>query len=332
VNFEEFEKLVKTHKGTSVILIVLFMLGVIFQITDSYTKISSLFKPNLLAPEIKTIDLAKNKSVYVEYGKLTDSERKTIKPTQLSNPDINIRQFVYDHEVIDRLYYSKDAIKLTLFANAIINHGLSSGVISKNSSEHEFLHELVQKRNFMNLEGYLYSEILPRKRLLKVTGYSQASNERVSLFMASLEHLEQHNGRNYQMHFKTVSRGEIEDLIERYAPIIRNQFEPVFEVTLFNPNESEILIKSIDLVVDEVVEYKGVGEKPARSDILTFRLPTKPGRINKDIDDLLIKPKSHLKILVRLEPQQHFSTYRLKLEFNWGYEGVVATEYILVDA
>lgn len=101
---------------------------------------------------------------------------------------------------------------------------------------------------------------------------------------------------------------------------------------MFNPNDSEILIKGIDLSVLQIDEYKGIGEKPSRSDILTYRLPTKPGVVNKDIDDLSIKPKSHLKILLRLESQRNFSTYRLKFDFNWGDSGVVSTEEILVDA
>jgi len=43
MNFEDFEKLIKTNKATSIILIVVFLFSILFEITDSYKKVHSYF-------------------------------------------------------------------------------------------------------------------------------------------------------------------------------------------------------------------------------------------------------------------------------------------------
>ena len=290
---------------------------------------------NPVSANIVSLEIPPYYTVYREYGRLKPDQQRYYRPTQFNEK--GLRQFVYSEQIVDSFKESDQAGHLIGLISIVFGYLESKGEIKAEDKEHfgalarcenkkrlfDLVKELVPMRRFQYEEGTDF--LIPFDQ-------DRSSKEATVLF----DGLERISDENEQLIYKvcgknTVDRSVVQDLVERFTPLLKNQFLPVIEVTIENPGEVDLSVDRISAVVLNYSEYKGGEEYFPETELISIPIGSKPGeyfaRLKKP---LRVQKGSRLVIRLRIEPHTKLSSYILKLKFSIG-EQVLETQSFAID-
>ena len=334
MSFNDFKNWLESNKWTSALLIILFVFGLLFQATDIVSRARSYIFGNADF-QITSLEISKKHSVYRDRAKVKKKLQPYYKPTQFN--EVQYRQIVFDAGFVDDLRRKGNelpqmALMITAFALDYMNnlHSSTKKLFNKfenddgNKELIEFVFSMVPTKRFIPT----MDDRTPNPYVLFLPNRNNATNS----FQKAIDLAWSDDGnKTYRLRNNPIKRSTLEAFLEEYAAIFKLGFLPVFEITLFNTGTKNLLINEVGAEVLDIAEYLGGAEHIPTSDVITIPIEYKKGDNWKALSDpIVLKAGSHLRLLIRLEPQEKQSSYLVKLKVKAG-DLTRVSEVIAVD-